>query len=262
MTNKHESINIEIPDTLTKGKSDQINFSLIDKKIVVGLCGYAKSGKDTIGKVIAEKYGFKRISFGDALKNDLNEHMKAQIMDDLSAKGIKIQWNDVDFLNPRTGEIKEILRPYMIWFGETMKKLNGVHHWTNRALTSSDGCDKLVITDVRRINELELFRNNDRFRERFGKNIDASGLIVDNFFYERNRIAHKPFKSLLIHVSQFGLTDDDVLTHNAIRSASEQWLFDHTVFVDSRIPDEVGHRRKHIDSHIAGMVHKFPSYFL
>jgi hypothetical protein len=259
---KHDDIKIEIPNKLCGGKSDTIDFSLIEKKIVLGLCGYAKSGKDTIGKTVSEKYGFKRIAFGDALKSDLNEYMKHQVLLDLSGKGIKMQYDDIDFLNPKTGKIKEILRPYMIWFGESMKRISGIHHWTNRALSMASGYDKIVITDVRRVNELELFKNGDNFRKRFGQNIDASGLIVDNSFYEGNRMPHKPFKSLLMHVSQFGLSDDDVLTHNTIRLASEQWLFDYIVLVDSRIPDEPIFRAKHIDMHIAGMVHKFPSYFL
>lgn len=258
-----DGIAIDIPIELSGGDhSDNVDFSLINGKIVVGLCGYAKSGKDTIGKVISERLGFKRIAFGDVLKSDLNNYMKLLVIDDLVNKGIQIDLDDIDFLNPRTGKIKEILRPYMIWFGEKMKKIKGIHYWTNRALALSFGHDKIVITDVRRVNELELFNNNNEFYKKFSESMEASGVMVDKSLYERNGIANKPFKSLLVHVNQLGLSDDDVLTLDAIKAATEQWLFDHTILIDSRIPDEIKYREKHVDMHIAGMIHKFPSYFL
>jgi hypothetical protein len=39
--------------------------------MVVGLHGYAQSGKDTVAKVLIERYGFKRLAFADALREAL-----------------------------------------------------------------------------------------------------------------------------------------------------------------------------------------------
>lgn len=36
--------------------------------LIIGLTGYANSGKDTVGKSIALRYGFKRVAFCDKLK--------------------------------------------------------------------------------------------------------------------------------------------------------------------------------------------------
>jgi hypothetical protein len=256
--------NLEIPTNLRGERADDIDFSLISGKSIVGLCGYAKSGKDTIGKVLAESHGFTRVSFGDVLKSDLNEHMKMGVMKDLIDNGVhNVIWEDIDFLNPRTGEIKEMLRPYMIWFGEIMKKRNGIHYWTNRAFSKLNEWEKnIVITDVRRINELELFKNSDNFKKRLEENFNASGISRLDYCYDENKIAQKTFKSLLIHVNQLGLSDGDVLTHDTIRVGAEQWLFDHTVFIDSRIPDEREWRKKHINWIISGINNKFPDYFL
>lgn len=38
---------------------------------IIGLSGYAQSGKDSTGKVLVEHYGFTRLAFADALKNVL-----------------------------------------------------------------------------------------------------------------------------------------------------------------------------------------------
>lgn len=35
---------------------------------IVGLCGYARTGKDTVGKVLVEDHGFQRVSFADKLR--------------------------------------------------------------------------------------------------------------------------------------------------------------------------------------------------
>ena len=60
-----------------------------------------------------------------------------------------------------------------------MKEINGVHHWTNRAFIEIQPDDrKLVITDVRRVNELELFRNNKEFQKIRNKNIMDVGMNI------------------------------------------------------------------------------------
>ena len=42
---------------------------------IIGLTGYARSGKDTVGEILTEFHGFRRVAFGDTLKliaEDLN----------------------------------------------------------------------------------------------------------------------------------------------------------------------------------------------
>lgn len=36
---------------------------------VVGLTGVARSGKDTVGRMLVERYGFTRVAFADGLKS-------------------------------------------------------------------------------------------------------------------------------------------------------------------------------------------------
>lgn len=37
--------------------------------MLIALTGYARSGKDTVGKILVENHNFERIAFGDILKN-------------------------------------------------------------------------------------------------------------------------------------------------------------------------------------------------
>jgi hypothetical protein len=47
-------------------------FNMCDIK-VIGITGCAMHGKDTLAKVLIDKYGYKRISFADPLKNGLQK---------------------------------------------------------------------------------------------------------------------------------------------------------------------------------------------
>lgn len=46
---------------------------------IIGLTGYARSGKDTVGKILTDHYGFHRVAFGDVLKavaEDVNPYVE------------------------------------------------------------------------------------------------------------------------------------------------------------------------------------------
>ena len=257
-----EKIDIEIPGELLTSSDSEINFEPLKGKTIIGLCGYAQSGKDTLGKMRVEKLSVKRISFGDVLKKDLDEHMRPQVFNDLRNKGIDIDMDDVNFSHPRNIEMKEILRPYMIWFAELMKETNGIHHWTNRALKEVGDNKKIVITDVRRVNELELFQHNkeqynNRVKSMYMAEMPQSYLT----FVEENKFTSE-FDSLLIHINQFKLNDNDTRTTDTIRISYENWLFDHTVYVDSRIPDKEKYRQNYMYNNLLELINKFPKYFI
>jgi hypothetical protein len=220
--------------------------------------GYARSGKDTIAKFLVSRLGFKRISFADTLKEDLNEFFKVQVWEDLQNKGIQIKFEDVDFLNPRDSETKEILRPYMIWFGEKMKELNGPHHWTNRAFSKIIESDqKLVITDVRRKNELEIFKNNKEFQRIRKQNREDLSLEISSI-YE----IHAKFDSILFYVNQIHNRDEDQLTKDTLLVAMEEWLITDIIYIDSRIQNLGDYHKRHIQLQVSNLVEKYPKYFI
>lgn len=251
-------MNLDIPVELVDNASHEINYRNLDNKILIGLMGYARSGKDTIAKSLIDRLGFKRLSFADIMKEDLNEFFKTQVWEDLKNQNINLEFEDIDFLNPKTSEIKETLRPYMIWFGEKMKEINGPHHWTNRAFSKIEECDqKLVITDVRRINELEIFKNNKEFqRIRYNNRLEL-GLDISSI-YEIDA----QFDSLLLFVNQIHNRDEDHLTKHTIIKAMEEWLITDTIFIDSRIQNIGDYHKRHVIIQISNLVKKYPKYFI
>lgn len=251
-------MNLDIPLELIDNASHEINYNNLDDKILIGLMGYARSGKDTIANFLVSRLGFKRISFADTLKEDLNDFFKVQVWEDLNSKGIEIKFENVDFLNPVNSETKEILRPYMIWFGEKMKELNGPHHWTNRAFSKIIETDnKLVITDVRRKNELEIFKNNKEFQKFRNKNREELGLEISSY-YE----VDAKFDSLLLYVNQIHNKDEDFLTKETLLMAIEDWLITDTIYIDSRIQNMKDYHKRHVHLQVSNLIKKYPNYFI
>lgn len=251
-------INLEIPVELIDNNSHEINYSNLNNKILIGLCGYSKSGKDTIARELVKNLGFKRISFADTLKEDLNENFRYSIWQDLKERGTHVEIEEMDFLNPPNDEMKELLRPYMIWFGEKMKEINGPHHWTNRAFSKIlDSDKKLVITDVRRTNELQIFKNSKIYQEIRIKNRSELGLENPTFLNSNSNYEH-----LLFFVNQIHNRDEDYLTQQTILRAQEDWLFADTIYVDSRIQDITDYHEKHIKIQVRKLASKYPEYFI
>ncbi len=256
-------INIIIPQQLLNQNYHQINYKPLSGKKVIGLCGYAQSGKDSLGSVLVSKAGYKRISFGDIVKEDLNTYMKELVHEDLKQKNIlylneEIPFEKMDFLNPETNELKEILRPYMIWFGESLKRNNGMHQWTNRAFSKIQPEDtKLVITDVRRPNELEIFRNSRLFAMK--TKLTKYKYNINSDQYDKY---NTDFDSLLIEICQLNNKDMDDLTIETLITAREEWLIDHSVMVDSRIPAINDNRERHLLEHLYAITEKFPEFIL
>ena len=253
-------INLEIPEQLIIKDSGEIRYELINGKTIIGLCGYARSGKDTLGSLLVERLSFKRISFADTLKKELNEHMKLSVFNDLQEKGFYIDFESVDFENPKKIEIKELLRPYMIWYGEEIKKINGIHYWTNKAFSQIDKNDKkIVITDVRRLNELDIFKNSRTFIEKRIKNRREISLPEDSPYdiYDYD----SDFETLFLYINQLNNSDSDSLTKETIMSSLEKWLFDEIVEIDSRIQNPEL-KKRHLINHIQKLIIKYPKYFI
>ena len=40
---------------------------------VIGLTGYAQSGKDTLASILVERYGYRRVAFADAIREFIYE---------------------------------------------------------------------------------------------------------------------------------------------------------------------------------------------
>lgn len=262
------NFNIKLPEeVLTPGKHDKINFDAIEGKIILAFMGFSKSGKDTIAKSFVENYGYHRIAFADNIKVEMNKYLKEAVCKDINAhdqeevkklrasgKRVKeslLTVDKIDFFTENL-ELKKILRPYIIWYGETIRTINGKFCWINRAF-EEDGkdIDKIVLSDVRRLAELDIFKNSNEFKKRQINSMAEAGLIISDSLETNN------YGTLLFEVNQFGLIDSDKLTLETMQYAHDNWLIDDTFWVDSRIPDIGNSRKVAMDAQVKRIVKKF-----
>lgn len=263
-----QPFNITLPkEVITDIKHNQIDFSLLEGKVIIGLCGYSKSGKDTIAKTFIDGYGYHRVAFADNIKKEMNMYLKELVLKDINIRDeAKIEilrkrgefvdyWplkiSDIDFFTENL-ELKKTLRPYIMWYGETLRSINGQFYWINRAFfEDAKNFDKIVLSDVRRLAEMEIFKNSNEYKKRYIRSAAEVGLTITETQTTNN------YGTLFFEVSQFGLTDNDTLTTETIQAAHEQWIFDDLILVDSRLPAEGNYRDKAVQSQLKKIINKF-----
>ncbi len=260
--------NIELPkEVLTEEKHDKINFDVLEGKVIIGLMGYSKSGKDFIAKKFVDNYGYQRVAFADNIKVEMNKYLKEAVCNDLNQREFdEAQKNryamitlepwvpeKLDFFTEDL-DIKKAIRPYIIWYGEKLRTINGKFYWINKAFAEdAKNMNKIVLSDVRRLAELDVFRDSNEFKKRTKKSLSESGILsLEGASSEVNN-----YGTLLFQVSQFGLTDKDALTIETIQYANENWMVDDVFYVDSRIPSLNSNREKAIDMQVNKIVKKF-----
>jgi len=130
--------------------------------MIIGLTGYAQSGKDTVAKVLVDNYGYTRIAFADKIREFLYE------MDPgIGVKGPDGNWHTVSLQNivdvvgwdeaKQNVEVRGLLQNT----GVGARKLFGEGFWVNQALGSiAVGYPNIVVTDVRFINEANTLKAN------------------------------------------------------------------------------------------------------
>ena len=149
----------------------------MNKFSIIGLVGRAGAGKDTVASILAESQGHIRIAFADALRQEIAHSFKIdmRVMDDRYEKErispyIRIARCDDQKFIERMQELghdiykfrspREILR----WWGtEYRRQICAESYWLDRMEDTIDslmrtGTRKIVITDVRFINEAELVK--------------------------------------------------------------------------------------------------------
>jgi hypothetical protein len=146
---------------------------------IIGLCGYAKSGKDTAGKRLIE-VGWTRRAFADALKQDVYDFLRSRWAEGKASRLgsydlMKVEqlhrelrqspdfktWESLATENFSWGDpaTKEVLRPLLVLYGAGMRSIDP-DYWVqclqNRLLSMpAAGKHGIVITDVRYPNEAD-----------------------------------------------------------------------------------------------------------
>ena len=137
---------------------------------IIGLSGFARSGKDSVGKILTTKYGYKRLAFADALRESLYNlnpliptHYSADILASEDTKPavethVKRLQEIVDEIGWDEAKVKYIeIRELLQRLGtESGREIHGQNCWTEivRRKIESEPNQDFVICDVRFTNEL------------------------------------------------------------------------------------------------------------
>jgi hypothetical protein len=122
---------------------------------IIGLVGYARTGKDTVAATLAD-FDFQRLSFADPIRNAvyaLNPYV--------TEAGLRIQ-NLVDMLGWDAVKVQypEVRRLMQVFGTEVAREQWSDSFWLDLAFNQMTEEGKYVITDVRFPNEAEAVRTH------------------------------------------------------------------------------------------------------
>ena len=123
--------------------------------MIIGLTGYAQSGKDTVAKILVENYGYTRIAFADKIRDFLYE--TNPMFDAIAGEPMFVK-NKVDRDGWDEAKKSPHIRRLLQNSGVAARKVFGQDFWVNEVFKSIDATDNIVITDVRFENEAEAIK--------------------------------------------------------------------------------------------------------
>lgn len=160
---------------------------------IIGLSGYARSGKDEAAKVLVEEYGFVRVAFADKLREVLyalnpvvsieNSNYGGEWYHSTTERGVLLQgvideygWNGYK----ETVYGPEIRRLLQRLGTEAGRQTLWDSIWVDAAFAGLDEDAKVVVTDARFPNEAEAITERGGqmwriVREGVGPNLSADG---------------------------------------------------------------------------------------
>ena len=123
--------------------------------MIIGLSGYAQSGKDTVANILVEQYGYKRIAFADPIRDLLYEMDPPVPVGAGSEKHTVGLQNYVDVYGWDVAKQNPIVRSMLQNLGVGARKVFGDKFWIYEALSDVAPQDKVVVSDVRFVNEAD-----------------------------------------------------------------------------------------------------------
>jgi hypothetical protein len=161
--------------------------------MIIGLSGYARSGKDTVAGMLIGLHKYDNRSFADPMREAL------RVLNPLVKDGgyrLRLAVDDYGWDSAKTA-FPEIRRLLQVVGTEVGREMFGEDFWIKQALSDVNIEDKVVFTDVRFPNE---------------------ALAIKNMYGEVWRISRPGVVALNDHASENSLDD---------------WDFDHYIFNDS-----------------------------
>lgn len=122
--------------------------------MIIGLTGYAQSGKDSVANILVENYGYQRVAFADPIR-DLLYATNPMLKEGYRVKGLVdvYGWDRVKVDYPEARRLLQEL-------GVGARKVFGDMFWVKQALRQLEVEGNFVITDVRYPNEAKAIREH------------------------------------------------------------------------------------------------------
>ncbi|MDP9870418.1 MULTISPECIES: hypothetical protein [Streptosporangium] len=119
--------------------------------VVLGVHGFAGSGKDAFADTLVHWYGFKKIAFADPLRDVLLDTNPVLMVDDGRPVHLRevidtIGWGEAKILYPE-------IRRMMVALGQSMRQRVDSRIWINAAIDRMGEAQRVVFSDVRQLNE-------------------------------------------------------------------------------------------------------------
>jgi hypothetical protein len=123
-------------------------------EMIIGLSGYAQTGKDTIADYLISDYGFVRVAFADPIREALYKLDPKVRLGESAGVSIRhavdnVGWEEVKKLSSDTRELLQRLGT------EVGREMFGETFWVDKAMEKARKHERVVFTDVRYPNELE-----------------------------------------------------------------------------------------------------------
>lgn len=174
--------------------------------MIIGLSGFARSGKDEAAKVLVEKYGYRRIAFADKLREVLYE---------LNPVVTPIGYNNInELIGSYVVHLQDVIDKYgwdnykETMYGPEIRRLLqrlGTEAgretlwdsiWIDAALKDVTSRDKVVVTDARFFNEFDAIRDRGGIIVR----IEREGVgPVNDHASEMEAISYPHFEATLFN---------------------------------------------------------------
>ena len=121
--------------------------------MIIGLTGYAQSGKDSVANILVNNYGYTRVAFADPIR-ELLYQMNPAVKDGGYRVQSTVDAYGWDVAKTAFPEVRNMLQN----LGVGARKTFGDMFWVQQALRQVSPEGNFVITDVRYPNEAKAIR--------------------------------------------------------------------------------------------------------
>jgi hypothetical protein len=125
--------------------------------MIIGLSGYAQSGKDTVSKYLVENHGFERVAFADPIRDLLYEMNPVLDLDLVKEEFTRLK-TLVDAVGWDSAKQHPEVRYLLQALGVGARTIIDEDIWIIKAIRTMSGDGNYVVTDVRFQNEATTLR--------------------------------------------------------------------------------------------------------